>query len=460
MYHSNVKTLAQRVADYIRGHALLKAGHRTGIAVSGGLDSVALLRLALELRGELGIVLSVVHFNHRLRGEDSEGDEQFVAGLARQHGLEFHCQSGEVRSYSLEKRLSVEAAARELRYKFFQTLIQPSVLDRIATAHTLDDQAETVILRLARGAGTRGLAGIYPQLTVAGGAIIRPLLQTKRADLESYLQSLSQDWREDASNADLCHARNRVRHSILPLLERDLNPSMRDVLAETAELAREEEDYWNQEVKRALPLVAKTEHILSIRELLGLPLALQRRAVRHVAESLGLTPELKHVRGILRVARGEVASTELPNEWSVIRNQDELTFQRRPTPAPVDYEYSLQIPGTAEVPEAATLFEAVVADTDLPTPNSEDWLDASLLQKALTVRNWRPGDRFWPAHSKQLKKIKDLLQERQISGTERRLWPVVASGDDIVWLRGFPAPAQFRACRVGQPAVVIRERAL
>ena len=461
MYHGAVKTLAQRVAEYIRGHSLLKAGHRTGIAVSGGLDSVALLRLALELRGELGIVVSVVHFNHRLRGQESEDDEQFVAQLAEQHDLELHCQGGEVRGYSLAKQLSLEAAARELRYRSFQRLLEARALDRIATAHTLDDQAETVVLRLARGAGTRGLAGIYPQVEAGGGAIVRPLLRTSRAGLEAYLRSLNQTWREDSSNLDLRHARNRVRHGILPSLERDLNPNVCEALAETAELARAEEEYWKQEVDRVLPQVIKADHILKISKLASLPLALRRRVVRQVAEPLGLRLELRHVRDILNVADGGANSIELPNQWWVERRQDELRFRQRGVPAVSDYEYPLTIPGEVDVPEVAALFEAVLAGPGETLSNSsQDWLDVSLVQKDLSVRNWRPGDRFWPAHSKSEKKIKELLQDRKITGTERRLWPVVASGEDVIWVRGFPAPSQFRPQDVKQGALLIRERPL
>jgi tRNA(Ile)-lysidine synthase len=455
-----VKPLAKRVADYVRSHQLLRAGHRAGIAVSGGLDSVALLRLALELRRELGIVLSVVHFNHRLRGDDAEADQQFVANLASQHELEFHCQGADVRSHSRDKHLSLEAAARELRYQFFYGLLKARVLDRIVTAHTLDDQAETVILRLARGAGTRGLAGIYPQLAVNGGAVVRPLLRTKRAELQTYLRSLNQEWREDKSNLDLSYTRNRVRHGILPSLERDLNPKLREALAETADVAREEEAFWNEEVSGVLPKIAKTDHSLGIPELIALPVAVQRRVVRHVAELFGLAPELKHVREILQVAIGEAGSVELPGGWSVTRSQHELHFRHRSAPAARDYEYSLPIPGSAEVPEAGALFEAVLARGSDPVSNSEELLDPSLLQEPLIIRNWRAGDRFWPAHSKAPKKIKKLLQDRQISGPERGVWPVVASGQDVVWLRGFPAPAQFLATRQDGPAVRIRERPL
>jgi tRNA(Ile)-lysidine synthase len=455
-----VKTLAQSVVAYIRGNELLKPGHRTGIAVSGGLDSVALLRLALEFAAELGIVLAVVHFNHRLRGEESDGDETFTAGLAADHGLAFHCQSGEVRTHSSERHLSLEAAARELRYQYFQSLLQARTLDRIATAHTLDDQAETVILRLARGAGTRGLAGIYPQVAMESGAIVRPLLRTQRCELEAYLRSCDQIWREDSSNRDLSHARNRVRHGILPALERDLNPNVRESLAETADLARAEEEFWQQQVDRVLPRLWKPDHVLKISELSALPLALRRRVVRRAGESLGVTPELKHVRDILNVAAGGATSLELPNGWSVARAQDELRFRRRTMSAVSRYAYPLTVPGEVDVPEVGAVFETVLTPAGETVSNLEDCLDVSLLKKTLTVRNWRPGDRYWPAHSKSEKKIKELLQERRVTGDERRLWPVVASGDAVVWVRGFPIPSHLRLRDVKQGGLVIQERPL
>ena len=236
-----MQTLAESVLEYIRKHALLKAGDRVGAAVSGGADSVAMLRLLLELRRELGVVLMVVHFNHQLRGAESDADEQFVAELGRRHKLDVRCESGDVAAHAAEKHLSLEAAGREMRYAYFRRLLRAGRADRIATAHTLDDQAETVLLRVVRGAGTRGLAGIYPQLSVVSSqfsvgsqfsvlgsqfsegsrlsgfssrenlAIIRPLLGVRRRDLEPYLNALGQDWREDSSNRDLRHTRNRVR---------------------------------------------------------------------------------------------------------------------------------------------------------------------------------------------------------------------------------------------------------
>jgi tRNA(Ile)-lysidine synthase len=470
MYHVCVQPLATTVLAYIRKHGLLKAGDRVGVAVSGGADSVALLRLLLDLRSEIGIVLSIVHFNHQLRGTDSDADAQFVADLARHHKLDLHCESGDTTAYAAQKHLSIETAARELRYQYFRRLLAEARLNRLATAHTLDDQAETVLLRIVRGAGSRGLAGIYPQLSTTGSGrsttIIRPLLASQRKDLEIYLKGLSQSWREDASNRDLRHARNRVRHGILPRLERFLNPAVREALAETAEIARAEEDYWQREVVRLLPQVwtqqGDARGTLKSSALAALPLALQRRVVRTACESLGLRLEFHHVEEILALASPPTAkSTELPAGWVVSRKKAGLCLERRLVAVSSDYEYRLPVPGSTLVPEIHSRFEAVLVPRNrVEAYNPDHLLNRALLGKELWVRNWRPGDRFWPAHTKALKKIKGLLQGRDLTSPERKLWPVVISGSDVVWVRGFPTPAKFRPPTEADEATVIQEAPL
>jgi tRNA(Ile)-lysidine synthase len=472
MYHvaveAAVEKLAQSVLEYIRRQKLIQTGDRVGIAVSGGADSVALLRLMLELRQELGIVLSVVHFNHKLRGAEANADEHFVARLAQGHKLDFHCAAGDVAARARSQHLSTEAAGRQLRYQYFRRLFAETKLNRIATAHTLDDQAETVLLRVVRGAGTRGLAGIYPQLSVGGSqfsaSIIRPLLKTRRNLLRAYLAEIGQDWREDPSNRDLRHARNRVRHGIVPRLERALNPAVRETLAETAEIARLEEEYWQEEVARVLPEVWEADgRTIKPTALAALPLALQRRVVRATAESLGLRLEFRHVEKILDLgARGPAPTrfVTLPKGWIVSRTKGGLQFQLPSQAATSNYEYPLTVPGTAEVPEAETWFEAeLVPGSAAPGYNPDHMLNPALLQKELVVRNWRAGDRFWPAHSKSPKKIKELLQERKLSGRERKLWPVVVSGQEIVWVRGFPVPARLQPPDDVRSALLIREMA-
>lgn len=478
-----MKDLAQRVCRYIHEQALLRPGDRVGVAVSGGVDSVALLRLLLELQEELGVVLSAVHVNHEIRGAEADADQEFVAELAHQHGLPLHVFSANTPEYAADHRMSLEAAARKIRYRQFHRLLAEGVLDKVATAHTLDDQAETVLLRLARGTGIKGLAGIYPKWLIetrvgernssSPPAIVRPLLQIRRAELEGYLRRLGQTWREDSSNLDLHFARNRVRHKILPLLETDLNPHIREQLAETAEIARVEEEFWSAQVSSALPQVwagspQDSQPYLRVDLLQAHPLALQRRLVRAAAESLGLSLEFQHVEELLALAQAPPAGEKqivLPGGWRALRRRGRLEFEspsQGQAPSNHDFTYPVPCPGQVAVAETGTVFRASVGP--LSAKNLGQAYDAARLPSLLQVRNWRPGDRFWPNHTRAPKKIKELLQERKIPPAERRTWPVVTvagSGQEqVIWLRGFPPPEQWLAVSGQEQGVVIEECAL
>jgi len=357
------------VLNAVRTGRLLRAGERVGVAVSGGADSVALLRLLLELRTELGIVPAVVHMNHGIRAE-AAADAAFVAALAREHDLELFAETADATGFAASRRLSLEAAGRELRYGFFARLVAEGKLDRIATAHTLDDQAETVLLRLIRGAGTRGLAGILPargaapqrlkqqQVGPSHGAaeaaplrnrvgcpksanhIVRPLLAVRRADLERYLRQIGQPWHEDASNRDRRFLRNRVRHELLPLLEREFNPSVVRVLGEMAEAARGEEEYWSEQVERALTescspaapeRAAARAPVVRLESFRRLPPALQRRVVRALAERVGLRLDFEHVEQVLSLAESQSGKrerkVELRGGLVVVAGAAELRFE-------------------------------------------------------------------------------------------------------------------------------------
>ena len=478
MYHELMRKLAEAVSRFIRTKNLLNPGDRVGLAVSGGADSVALLRVMLELSSELGVLLSVIHFNHKLRGKDSEADEGFVRELSRQHGLEFFCASGNVALHAEEKHLSVEAAARELRYEFFLTAAHDARLNRIATAHTLDDQAETVLLKLIRGAGTRGLAGVFPKLAIKSLSadevpgvplerfIIRPLLEIRRRDIELYLRELGQPWREDKSNRDLRHSRNVIRHGILPRLERNLNPTVREALAEMAEIARAEEEYWSAKVADLMPEATRfadsAEGILDRRTLSAQPKAIQRRLIRAFAESLGFRLEFKHVERVLQLASDcHPQSVILPGGRKASLTSSGICIQRSHTPPLSDYEYRLPVPGRIRVPEAGRWIEALLVRPAVESAyNLDQAIDPSLLAGDLRVRNWRPGDRFWPGHSKSPKKIKDLLQDRHVTGTDRKRVPVVVSGTEVIWVEGFPVPTALRPPDSNGEAVIIQETRL
>ncbi len=431
----------------------------------------------VQLSADIGIVLSIIHFNHKLRGQDSEADEKFVKDLAHNQGLQFHCEGADVAGDAAKKRLSLEAAARNLRYEYFLRLLRTTRMNRIATAHTLDDQAETVLLKLVRGAGTRGLAGIYPKLAVDPPSpdetrssetklIVRPFLGVRRRDIEFYLREIGQCWREDKSNRDLRHSRNVVRHGILPRLERNLNPSVREALAETAEISRAEEEYWKAKLEGLLPDVGKPSHfpdeggMLDSRILLAQPQAVQRRLIRAFAESLYFKLEFQHVERVLQLASDcwHSQSVILPGGWKASRSTDGIDFRFSTEPPSSDYEYRLPVPGRVEVPEAGRVVEAVLVRPGIESGyNLDDALDPALLANELQVRNWRPGDRFWPGHRKSPKKIKELLQQRHVSGIDRRRVPVAVSRSEVVWMGGFPVPTALRHRDLKREAVIIRE---
>lgn len=232
--------------------ALLRPGMRVAVAVSGGADSVALLRALIEAAPEIGLVLSVAHLHHGIRGADADADADFVAALAAEHGLAFHRKDVDAPAVARANHETLEEAARNLRYEWFDELLNSGLADAVATAHTLDDQAETVLHKLLRGAWTEGLSGIHPVLERPAGVVIRPILGIRRAEIEAWLSRIGQSWREDLTNADTVYTRNRLRHGLLPALAA-YNPRIYGHLADLATLAREEEAYWQGELVRILP---------------------------------------------------------------------------------------------------------------------------------------------------------------------------------------------------------------
>jgi tRNA(Ile)-lysidine synthase len=225
---------------------------RLAVAVSGGADSVALLRALADAAPELGLVLSVAHMHHGIRGADADADAEFVAALAAKLGLSLHRKDANVPASARENRETLEEAARNLRYAWFSELLQAGSIDAIATAHTLDDQAETVLHKLLRGAWTEGLGGIHPVLTRPEGVILRPFLDVRRQEIEAWLSLIGQSWKEDATNADTAYTRNRLRRELLPVLA-TYNPRICVALANLATLARDEDAYWQAELVRILP---------------------------------------------------------------------------------------------------------------------------------------------------------------------------------------------------------------
>ena len=446
--------MREKVLHYIRERSLLCAGDRVAVAVSGGADSVALLRVLLDLRSELGVVLAVAHFNHGLRGPDSDGDEQFVAELAQRYDLLFFAGRGDVREHALASKHSIEHAARELRYQWMIELAQHQRFEALATAHTRDDQAETVLMKFLRGAGTRGLAGIHPVLLRDDVRIVRPLLETARAEVEHYLAAIDQPWREDETNRDARFARNRIRHQLLPLLERDYNPNLRRLLNQAAEVALAEEGYWQKEAELFLDQWHQLPGRLLLRDnlsrssgFLAEPLAMQRQVLKSLLERHGLPTDFHHVEAVRRCALGEASAVDLPEGWLARRDDAWLELspaEARPAALPAGYECFLAIPGACTIPEARLTLQATVIPAEMAANDPPgSLLSLARMASKLLIRSWQPGDRFRPAHTASEEKLKRLFSGKRIPAAQRLTWPVALVGSQIVWVRGFPVAHDY-----------------
>lgn len=413
---------------------------RLGVGVSGGADSVALLRALAERRSELGLVLYVAHLHHGLRGAAADGDQQFVRELAAGLGVEFLTARVDVAAEAASSGESLEAAGRRLRYAWFRQRMATVPLDAVATAHTQGDQAETVLLKFLRGAWTEGFSGIHPEVRGSEGSIVRPLLGVTRAEIESYLKQLGQSWREDATNRDLEFTRNRIRHELLPELER-WNPRIREKLAQMADLARAEEEWWAAEIDRLAGQLllrgkavrgggraATTEETAALAldrtRLEPLHVAVQRRLLRRALAELGGTADFAGIEALRRLALEGASGEklELAGGLRAERTPRELQLRRKGPEAETLPEYHGAMPGMIAAP-AFGLRLRVEAEGD------------AVGQEAV-VRLWRPGDRARLRYSSGARKVAEILDRMKVAGSERQRWPVLVVGKRVIWLRG------------------------
>jgi tRNA(Ile)-lysidine synthase len=488
--------LTRRVLHSLLQQDMMHAGDRVGVAVSGGADSVALLLLLLELREKLGLVLSVVHFNHKLRGKASDTDEKFVTKLAAKHGLEFHSAGLDVAKKAKKERANLEDAARRARYDYFHSLVDAGICTRIVVAHTADDQAETVLAHLLRGTGITGLGGIHP----CAGPVIRPLLRVRRNELRQFLRSKKQEWREDATNRDTTKTRARIRKKLLPLLEKQFQPAIVEHLATLADLAREDEAFFEAALReRIADHVEKDGEGARIRiDDLFAPVekkgfkaentqsaekrkegrALSKRMVREIVASMKPREGqlgARHVEAVLELARtGKSGSSlSLPGGLEVRKERDALVFRASgSTPAVQarnearEYEYNIDVAGGAQevrVAELGCAFRFRVIDWPPKrgeTSKEGAVVDRDRLRFPLVLRSWRPGDRLRSLGHRNAHKLKRLLNEKHISRWERNGWPVLTSGGVLVWARGFPIAAEFAVDERTRTGMVIAEERL
>jgi tRNA(Ile)-lysidine synthase len=489
-----------RICNTIARHAMIRPGDRVGLGVSGGADSIAMMRIFADLQTKLAITIFVLHFHHQLRGADADEDEHFVKTVAEQFGFPFVSGRANVAEEAKLQGRNVEDAARRLRYKFFNSTAETYGLNRIAVAHTADDQAETVLSHLLRGTGLTGLAGIYP----VAGLVIRPLLESSRLELREFLSGLRQPWREDLTNQDTSHMRARIRHQLVPLLLRDFDSAAVTRLARLAGHAREDEAFWRSLEDARFQALATRESptaiSLEIEDLLfpmkgsAFPslqepqtaypaMALSRRLVRKIyAELRGGREQLtsRHVESVIELATKSQsgARINLPG-ISVERIFDRLVFKNlsaaketsQSGESPVQnrrFEYTVSMPERLDsasivVTEIHRRFNLKIVDwppSPRDTVSGRIALDFERVQWPLVLRNWLPGDSYRPQGTRSARKVKRLLLESRIPRSSRASWPILTSQGKVIWASGYPVAEDLAAHEGTKNGLIIAEEDL
>jgi len=448
-------TLEQQVLRFIRQHDLVTGRRKLLVAVSGGPDSVCLLHVLSKLKKELDVELHVAHLNHRLRGTESDADAAYVDKLARRLGIPAAIESRDVQAYRSEYRLSLEEAAREVRYSFLAQVADSVGAERVAVGHTADDHVETVLMHLFRGSGTRGLRGLLPvsRWQAAGSSlvILRPLLELTCEETAAYCRRHRLAPRTDASNLSTEPFRNKIRHQLLPEL-RKYNPRVAEALLRTARIAADDLAFMDEEAARLWEKVAHVEKggvIIRKKEFSVLPPALKRHLLRAAVESLlGNLKDIEagHIEDMMD-ALGKPAGKviDLPDGLNFAVEYDRYVLSPDSSslcPFPVlEGEAALNIPGNTGIPgwniKAAVLPSSRTGEVGANAAEFTAWLDFNITGDKLTVRRRRPGDRFQPLGMGQTKKLNEFMIDARIPRAWRRRIPIVCSPAQILWVVGW-----------------------
>ena len=446
-------TIRHKVKETIRRYQLLSHSNRVLLAISGGPDSVALLYLLHELREEFGAQLEVAHLQHGIRGEEAREDARFVAELAESLKLPFHLKEIDLpRMKSNAGRGNLEAWAREERYRFFADVVRERQLDKVATAHTEDDQAETVLMWLLRGTGMKGLGGMSPlHLRRAGDStnlltVIRPLIEISKGEIVQYLKERKLNYRLDRSNLDSSLLRNWIRLELLPKIQQRVGAGFSTRLSQQAELLRDE-DILLEELARKSYEGMRDSQGLSRAALMREPKALQRRILRYwigCARGHLRGLEFVHIDEFLRLMNEGPPQGRLsiPGGWELVREYDRIKLAKASRSLKrICYSYHFTIGTLLRIPEAGMQLSSQQVDTPFSpkaTEPLESMFDLGELPGPLVVRNFRRGDRFKPlGMSGHHKKLKDLFIDMKVPLSVRATLPLLTRGDEILWVPGY-----------------------
>lgn len=451
--------MLEKVKKTLERFQMLAAGDKVLVGVSGGPDSLALLHILWRLREELDLELMVAHLDHMLRGEEAYQDALHVEKIASFLGIPAVIERVDVAAYQAEHGGSLEAAAREVRYNLFIKAAQKGRCQKIALGHNLDDQAETVLMRLLRGTGLAGLGGIPPVRPLEGMDIIRPLIEVSRAEILAYCREEGLEPRWDWTNEEPIYLRNKIRLELLPWLEAEFNPNLRQLLASNALLWREENEYLDQEAKKCYDrIITKTGEkrvCLQLDRLQGLSPVLLRRILRRaiiVVKGDGVDLQQVHLQAAAElVQKGRVgARLSLPGGVEIRRTYREVVVQEDGQEADLSFCYPLPVPGEVFVPAAGMRLKARVVDgrelgSHLKGSRMRGFFTWDGSSEPLFVRSRRPGDRFYPRGLGGSKKLKDFFIDAKIPRDQRDRIPLLTAGKEIMWVVGWRQDERFVA---------------
>lgn len=456
--------LIQQTITTIQKNGLLSRKDSVLVCVSGGPDSVAMLNILRSIESDLGFRIGICHLNHKLRGEESDRDAVFVKQLAAAAGIRYHSAEKDVNRFRQENRLSIEDAARKVRYRFFSETAEKYQYTRIATAHTANDNAELVLMNLLRGSGTSGLSGI----PVKRGMIIRPLIEATREAVMAYVADRGLAFVEDSSNADRQFLRNRVRLDMLPMIKRDYNENIIDALNRTSRILREEE-VWSESIIRPIykkSVIRSTPDSVELSATAlsrSLP-AEKRRVVRMAIASLKgdlkkITEHHTDLAARLLTETGPAQAYDLPDRIRVERRKDRLLFTRHPVSLrEVSVEpqtYCQTVTGSdlhnreILLPEidGKMRFRIIEPEENIPLDKSNKTialLDLDKLEFPLSIQSPKPQDRFTPLGMTGSQSLTKFFSGAGLTRMERANVPVLYSGNTIAWVGGHRISHRFR----------------
>jgi tRNA(Ile)-lysidine synthase len=450
------KKILQKVEHTLSVHRMVEAGETILAGVSGGPDSVALVHVLRALTPKFSFRVAMAHLNHGLRQEESERDEAFVISLARQLDLPLHVERQDVRRYQKSHKLSLEDAARQVRYRFYHAVASKFGYEKIALGHHSDDNAELILMFMLRGSGPLGLSGIPP---LRDGHIIRPLIDIQRHEIMDFIAEKKLDFVKDSSNTDLQHLRNRIRSRLIPQLKAEYNPRLIDSLNRLASI-QEAEERWIEDLVRPIfekvIVVANTDRIgLDISSLNQQAIAVRRRLIREaVLRVKGNLRRLAfvHVEAAVELAQKgpDPGVLDLPDRIRIFRQDDALVIAREAQslrhPAagpPPDYEYRLSKPSEIFIREA----DLRIRFSEIPLEQASDWhssglekntayFDIEKIHFPLVIRNSLAGDRFSPLGLSGRQKLKKFFIDHKVSRSARSKCPIVLSRNEIIWVVG------------------------